>query len=154
MNQFMYLKSESNLRHATESDFEEIKNLFRKHKAIFPHVRMDRMLRKIKNKQVIFDNGVLIAYVVYKRKGYMGEHTITKGECVLNQIISISGKGSSVLQRFFNYVKTNVYLSVRKDNVHAMTFYEKNGMINIGNIEWSNGLKGVIYKKGIDDAQT
>ena len=33
-----------------------------------------------------------------------------------------------------------------------MTFYEKNGMIRIGEIEWSNGLEGVIYKREWYDA--
>ena len=52
------------MKHATVDDFEDIKNLFKKYKDIFPHVRMDRILRKIKKGQVIFEDGVIITYVV------------------------------------------------------------------------------------------
>ena len=77
----------------------------------------------------------------------MGEHTILKGECVLNQIISTSGEGSKILKRFFDYVQTNVYLSVRDDNIKAIEFYKRNGMEQIGDISWSNGqVKGKIFK--------
>lgn len=136
------------MRHATLEDFEEIKGLFKKHKDIFPHVRFDRLWNKINKGQVIYEDGVLITYVIYKRKGYMGDFTILKGECVLNQIISTSGKGSEILKKFFDYVQTNVFLSVRDDNDKAIKFYEKNGMEEIGKISWANGkINGVIFKK-------
>lgn len=147
MNQSMSSESINRpLRHATLLDFPFIKALFKKHKDVFPHVRMDRLQRMIERKQVILDDGVLITYVVYKRKGKVGEFPILKGECKLNQIISTMGNGGSVIQRFFKEVNTNVFLTVRKDNTHAMTFYEKNGMIKLGEISWSNGVEGVIYK--------
>ncbi len=104
------------------------------------------MQKLIGKRQVILDEGVLIVYVVYKRASKIGDHSIVKGECRLNQIISTSGKGSSVMQKFFKEVNTNVYLTVRKNNTHAMTFYEKNGMIRLGEIAWSNDVEGVIYK--------
>ena len=51
---------------------------------------------------------------------------------------------------FFAYVNTNVYLTVRKDNIIANKFYDKVGMKQVGTISWAKGtMPGLIWKKEI-----
>ena len=50
------------------------------------------------------------------------------------------------LQCFFDYINTLVWLSVRRDNTVAKKFYEKNGMVKVGEIDWADGkLPGDVY---------
>jgi len=40
----------------------------------------------------------------------------------------------------------DLYLSVRRENVIACQFYERNGMKVVGNIAWKNGtIPGQVY---------
>ena len=51
-----------------------------------------------------------------------------------------------VINRFFDYVDTNVWCTVRSDNIRACKFYEKVGMERVADIDWKKGeLKGYVY---------
>lgn len=126
------------MRLAIKSDFNDIKSLFYKHKEIFPHIRQDKLLHYIETGNCIYDNEVVITFNVYKRKVRIGNIVANKGDCILHQIVSKSGKASKTLQDFFKYINTKVYLTVRESNTKAIDFYLKNDMLKIGEIAWKN----------------
>ena len=126
------------MRLAIKSDFNDIKSLFYKHKEIFPHIRQDKLLHYIETGNCIYDNEVAITFNVYKRKVRIGNIVANKGDCILHQIVSKSGKASKTLQDFFKYINTKVYLTVRESNTKAIDFYLKNDMLKIGEIAWKN----------------
>ena len=90
------------MRLAIKSDFNDIKSLFYKHKEIFPHIRQDKLLHYIETGNCIYDNGVAITFNVYKRKVRIGNIVANKGDCILHQIVSKSGKASKTLQDFLS----------------------------------------------------
>ena len=134
------------MRLAIKSDFNDIKSLFYKHKEIFPHIRQDKLLHYIETGNCIYDNEVAITFNVYKRKVRIGNIVANKGDCILHQIVSKSGKASKTLQDFFKYINTKVYLTVRESNTKAIDFYLKNDMLKVGEIAWANNtIPGKIF---------
>ena len=135
--------------HAAPSDFEEVKNIFYQYKDIFPHIRTDYMMRQIEGGHCILQDSVVITYNFYKRPQRIGTVQAGKFHCILHQIVKDTNKytsASSVLKEFFEYTKTDVWLSVRRDNVVAKKFYEKNGMKLMGECFWADEtLPGDVY---------
>ena len=139
---------------ATLDDFDEVWEYFHSNKEWFPHVRKFHIRNRLDWGQVILKDGVLITQQQYKRTGKIGHDTdvITKkGDHIIHQIIAKSkgdGSASKVLKEYFDYVNTNVYLTVRDENIPANKFYEKVGMKKVGYINWSNGnMKGTVLLK-------
>lgn len=135
---------------ATLDDFTVIKSIFAPHqKTYFPHIRSDYIERKIKSGNVIYENGVVIIFGVYKRKQKIGNLQAEKGDAHIGQIVveqQGNGNASKVLNKFFNEMNTKVWLTVRAENKRARTFYEKNNMKEVGEISWSNKtIPGTIY---------
>ena len=61
-----------------------------------------------------------------------------------------SGKGGEVFDRFVKEIVKpsggDLYLSVRKENAVARSFYERHGMKVVGAVVWKNGtVPGLIY---------
>ena len=139
------------IRLATENDYDEVKEIFYKHKKWFPHVRTDYMKRMIIKKNLILQDGVLITFHHAKRKQKVGDVQVEKGETVLHQIANKeigNGKANKVLLEFFEWCPKNVYLSVRSDNLSACKFYDRMDMKLVGIHDWVNGtLKGKVYAK-------
>ena len=137
--------------HAKEQDFDKVKDIFYQHKQWFPHIRTDYMRREIAKGHLILDNDVVITYNYYKRKQKIGDVQAQQGDCILHQIAAKNkGTASQTLQRFFDYTKRRVFLSVRSDNLIAKNFYEKNGMKIVGQTSWTkdgvkNALPGDVY---------
>ena len=139
---------------ATLDDFDEVWEYFHSNKEWFPHVRKFHIRNRLDWGQVILKDGVLITQQQYKRTGKIGHNTdvITKkGDYIIHQIIAKSkgdGSASKVLKEYFDYVNTNVYLTVRDENIPANKFYKKVGMKKEGYINWSNGnMKGTVWLK-------
>jgi len=138
------------MRHATENDFEEVKSIIKPYtKTYFSHIRMDYIQRNIKANKVILQDGVVIIYGIYKRKQKIGNVAAKAGDAHIAQIATaIQGKGSAsiVMNQFFDFVKTNVWLTVRTENFRACRFYEKNGMQKVGITSWARGsVPGSVY---------
>ena len=137
------------MHHADLSDFEEVKNIFYQYRDIFPHIRTDYLTRQIEGGHCILKDGIVITYNFYKRPQPIGTVLAGKFDCILHQIVKDSNKYTSaglVLQEFFEYARTNVWLSVRRDNVVAKKFYEKNGMKLVGECSWADEtLPGDVY---------
>ena len=137
------------LNHAKDTDFDTVWNIFKNNKKYFPHIRTDYLKRNIAKGQVVLDRDVVIVYNIYKRKQRLNEEILAQpGDCILHQIVAKSRNGSAkeVLHKFFKHINTRVFLSVRSENDIAKRFYEKNGMLKIGDTSWAKGtISGDIY---------
>ena len=138
--------------HAKDTDFDEIKSIFKQHKGWFPHLRQDYIKRMIASGNLILDSDVIITYNYYKRKQRIGNVQAQQGDCILHQIAAKyrNGSASKTLQNFFKWTNRRVFLSVRSENLTAKKFYEKNGMSLVGQTSWSlggvkNALPGDVY---------
>ena len=145
---------------ATPDDFEKVYAIFKKYAPIFPHIRTDYLMRRIKAQEMVFENGVVITFHIVKSRYRLGDAEYMKrGDCVLHQIVNDvvgNGQSSKMFLKFFNEMKTDIFLTVRKDNLQANKFYKKMGMELIGDehntlIRWSNDtLPGNVYVKRLE----
>ena len=93
------------LNHATVDDYEEIMDVFKQHKELFPHIRGDKVMRQIEDKNVVWEDGVLITWNRYKRKQRVGEYQAHKGDCILHQIAARdqgNGSAKKVFEKFIH----------------------------------------------------
>ena len=141
------------MRYATIDDFDEVWKIFKDNKKWFPHVRTFHVRNRLSWGQVILQDGVLITEQEYKRSGKIGRDTdveTKKGDRIIHQIINSqpnNGNARKVIEEYFKYVNTDVYLTVREENVPANKFYKKIGMEKVGYINWSKGkMKGNVWK--------
>ena len=136
---------------ATAADLKEIMKGFAKYKSIFPHIRGDRILIEINSGNVIYEDGVVLVFKVYKRKTKLGDLIIQPTEAKIAQILNMNegnGQANLTMNRWIDYVNTNIYLTVREDNSRAIKFYERNEFMVMGNIAWKNDtVKGLIMKR-------
>ena len=145
------------MRFATEEDFIDVYDLFKKHRELLPHIQMGHIARKIEERRCIFTDGVVIIFEIHKKSVQVGKNTKSeKSDCHLNQIVSTTrdGSASRVLNQFFDfiallpYTSGVIYLNVKTDNERAKKFYEKNGMKLIDNTSWTDGDVEVdVYQK-------
>ena len=141
------------MRYATINDFDEVWKIFKDNKKWFPHVRTFHVKNRLNWGQVILQDGILITEQEYKRSGKIGRDTdveTKKGDRIIHQIINSqpnNGNARKVIEEYFKYVNTDVYLTVREENVPANKFYKKIGMEKVGYINWSKGkMKGNVWK--------
>ncbi len=145
------------MRFATDDDFPEICELFKKNRELLPHIRMGHIARKIEERRCIFTDGVVIIFEIHEKSVQVGKNTKSeKSDCHLNQIVSTTrdGSASKVLNQFFDfiallpYTSGVIYLNVKSDNERAKKFYERNGMILIDKTSWTDGDVEVdVYQK-------
>jgi hypothetical protein len=145
------------VKHATLSGLKEIHRHFQKRKDVFPHVRQDKIQRMIEKGQVVWQDGVIVTYQKYRKRTRVGEVDIPAGAIMLHQILNsrqFSGKGGKVFEQFVNEVVKpsggDLYLSVRKENAVACSFYERHGMSIVGQVVWSAGtIPGLVYRMAL-----
>ena len=156
--------------HAKDTDFDEIKSIFKQHKEWFGFVRADYIERTIinngekfnfpvsfnnkhqSNNYLIFEDDVIITYAINKTKHKLGKFPNVcnvdtyKGDVILHQIgaKNRNGSASRVLQKFFKEHR-RVFLSVHSSNKIAKKFYEKNNMKLVGHTTFSGTIPGDIY---------
>ena len=145
------------MRFAREEDSPEIYELYKKNRKIFPHITMGHITNRIKKRECIYTEGVVIIFRIHQKTVQIGNNTKSqKSDCVLNQIVATfsNGSGSRILNRFFDYIGSLphvsgvIYLSVRNDNDRAKKFYERNGMKLIDKTNWTDGDVEVdVYQK-------
>ena len=138
------------MNHATIEQLPELLKIFQKYKKdVFPYLRKDSLQRKIETNGVVYEDGVVITYGVYKRKQHLGTTYALKGDAYISEFpIEEQGNGnaSKVLKNFFGSFNSRVWLTVRAENERARAFYIKNGMKEVGSISWSDGkISGVVY---------
>lgn len=142
------------MKHATLFDLKEIYAQFQKRKDVFPHVRHDKLKRMIEAGLVIWQDGVVITYQRYKKRTRVGEVDIPAGAIMLHQIVNSSQfnrAGGRVFEQFVAEIVEpsggDLYLSVRKENVVACRFYERQGMEVVGTVAWKNRtIPGQVYR--------
>ena len=138
------------MRKATIDEHKEIMGIFKTHIEWFPHIRNDYIERMILAGNCIYEDGVVITFLKYKKRGHMKQFDVPAGNVILHQIVNgnqFSGKGGQMLDKFFKFCAVDVWLNVRDDNMIARKFYEKHGMAYMGEAWTGNGLKLAIYKK-------
>ena len=142
------------MRHASLRDLKSIYRHFQSHRDVFPHIRQDALKRRIAAHQCIYQDGVVITYQRYRKRTRVGDVPVPAGAIMLHQILNsdqFNRAGSRVFRQFVDEVVKpsggDLYLTVRKQNVLACSFYERNGMTVAGSVAWSAGtIPGLIYR--------
>jgi len=121
---------------------------------VFPHVRQDTLRRRIEAHQCIYQDGVVITYQRYKKRTRVGDVQIPARSIMLHQILNsaqFNGVGRRVFRRFVDEIVKpsdgELYLTVRKQNKVACSFYERNNMMVVGTVAWKNStIPGLVYR--------
>ena len=140
------------LNFAKPDDYQDIMNVFKIHKEIFPHIRGDKIQKLIDSKNIVWENGVLITWNRYKRKQRIGNYQGQKGDCILHQIAARDQGNGSAKKVFEKSIwdgnkNSDVILSVRSSNKRARKFYEKYNFKVVSDISWgkTKQIKGKVY---------
>jgi len=140
------------LNFAKPDDYQDIMNVFKTHKEIFPHIRGDKIQKLIDSKNIVWENGVLITWNRYKRKQRIGNYQGQKGDCILHQIAARDQGNGSARKVFEKFIwdgnkNSDVILSVRSSNKRARKFYEKYNFKVVSDISWgkTKQIKGKVY---------
>jgi hypothetical protein len=91
---------------------------------VFPHIRQDRLKRRIEAHQCVYQDGVVVTYQRYKKRTRVGGVQVPAGAIMLHQILNsgqFNGAGGRVFDQFVREVAEpsggDLYLSVRRENV-------------------------------------
>lgn len=149
------------MRHASLRDLKVIYRQFQAHRDVFPHIRQDALRRRIAAHQCIWQDGVVITFRQYRKRTRVGEVQIPAGSITLHQILNSkqgNGAGRKVFQQFVAEIVEpsggDLYLSVRKENVVACRFYERQGMEVAGTVVWKNRtIPGLVYRLPLHQRQ-
>tara|TARA_E500000178_G_C16774259_1_gene640628 strand:+ start:333 stop:791 length:459 start_codon:yes stop_codon:yes gene_type:complete len=139
------------MRTATLSDLNEICRIKNLHGKWFAHLRNDKIKQRIIDKQVIFQDGVVIIFSIatkmYAKIGRDTSVNIPRGATVLHNIFKDkTASAKELMKEFLKSQQRDIYLSVRKDNILAINFYVKMGFDRVGYHNWKDGeLKGSVY---------
>ena len=138
------------MRLATLSDLNEIIRIRNLHRKVLPHLRNDKIKERINDRQVIFQDGVVIIFSIADKMRKIGDDTsiyVSKGSTILHQVFKDNNVvAGGIIKQFLVSQPDDVYCSVRNDNVLAINRYEKLGLERIGHIKWKNGeLDGSVY---------
>lgn len=134
-------------------NYKEIYEIFKKYKAIFPHIRQDYLKRMIAAGNVIFEDGVVIVYQKYKKKTRLGDYSAKAGTYMLHQIVNANVGNGNTEKVFNNFLakviddeSDGIVLTVRANNGRACKFYEQMSFEKVGTISWKSGeIPGVVY---------
>ena len=128
--------------------YYNIRKIFMQYRDIFPYLRKDYIEEFLEKQQIIHESGMVIIYHTYKVSRKFGNYKVLKGDVIIKDMVKEHNNVDSreVINRFFNYANTNVWCTVRLDNIRACKFYEKVGMEKVADINWCKGeLKGCVY---------
>lgn len=143
----------TDIRKAEISDFNEIVSVFKQHKKLFPHIRLDYITKMLIDGKCIFEDGVVIMFNQYKRNNTIGTVTALKGTYTIKQIVNMNpGNGASerILNKFVEFAGTDVYLSVRADNKRAIQFYNRTKFVEVGSVNWKQGtIPGCVFVRKV-----
>ena len=145
------------MRFAREEDSQEIYEHYQKNRKFFPNITIGHITNRIKKRECIYTEGVVIIFRIHQKTVQIGDNTQSQmSDCVLNQIVTSfsNGSASRVLNRFFDYIGSLphasgvIHLSVRSDNDRAKKFFERNEMELVDKTSWGKGkIEGDVYRK-------
>src|SRR5260370_41936097 len=111
------------VKYATLDDLRQICKYFQKRKDVFLHVRQDRLKRRIKAHQCVYQEGVVITYQQYRKRTRIGDVQVPSGSIMLHQIVNSSqfnGVGRRVFKQFVAEIVessgSDLNLTVRHEN--------------------------------------
>ena len=134
---------------------KKIEKIFKQYPDIFPRGYYRyfgiSMSEKIKNKEIIFKNGVVLTWKIYKRDpGMYKKFKLEKGDLKINQLVNKNQGNGMAKKIFVDFLKKhsdkNIILDVKKDNKRAIKFYKKNGFKKVGKTKFGE-FQGIIMKK-------
>lgn len=132
---------------------KKLEKIFKQYPDIFPrgYYRFfeTSMRKKLENKEIIFKNGVILTWKLYKRDPGKNK-PMNKGDLKINQLVN-KNQGNGMAKKIFvaflkKHKDKNIFLDVKKDNKRAIQFYKKNGFKKIGNTKFGD-IQGIIMKK-------
>lgn len=130
-------------------NYERVCDIFKKNKAIFPHIRQDYIRKMLREGKCWCERGIVIMFNQYKRNNKIGNITAPLGSFTIKQIVNENignGNAALALETFVYDTSRDIYLSVRKDNYRAIAFYKKNMFIEVGSINWKNDtIPGLVF---------
>jgi len=137
---------------ATPDQLDEVYGLYRKYSEYFPHVRKSKVEFFINNHRMVYDQGVAISFTIYQRKGYLGNCTVPRYDCMLHQIINESQGNGIIYEVFYDFMITlgkTIWCTVRTENKRSLKFMDKVGFEKVGDITWGKNkqIPGVILKR-------
>ena len=145
------------MRFAREEDSQDIYELYQKNRKFFPNITIGHISNRIKKRECIYTEGVVIIFRIHQKTVQIGDNTQSKmSDCVPNQIVTslLNGSASRVLNKFFDYIGSLphasgvIHLSVRSDNDRAKKFFERNDMELVDKTSWGKGkIEGDVYRK-------
>ena len=138
------------MRYATLTDLNEICRIKNLHTKWLGHLRNDKIEQRIKNRQVIFQDGVVIIFSVASKMKKIGKDTsvnVPQGATIIHNIFKDkTASAKELMKEFLKSQQRDIYLSVRKDNILAINAYVKYGFERVGYHNWKDGeLKGSVY---------
>ena len=106
------------MRFATEDDFIDVYELFKKNRELLPHIRMGHIARKIEERRCIFTDGVVIIFEIHEKSVQVGKNTKSeKGRLVKNNRL-VEPKGFFSVDQFEKPVLSVSISSVDKRNLY------------------------------------
>ena len=140
-------------RYAEIADIDEIINLVKENDKWFSHLNTDHFVKKINNKECIYESGILITYRIISIDTKLGTFKVPAGNTILEQIIKNKKKSNSnllchVFTKFINCAAGSVYLAVNCKNINAVNFYKKMDMIKVSDTKLNYNRRDTLYVRG------
>jgi len=135
------------------NEVKEYEKIFKQYPDVFPsgyfRFLRTRLQKHIKNKTLIYKNGVILTYMIYQNSvKKTPDCIIKKGDVKLDQIVNKNqgnGAAKKVVEDFLTKFKTNrIWLEVRDDNKRAIQFYKDRGFKKVGDISFGKDIGGVL----------
>ena len=83
------------MRFAREEDSQEIYELYQKNLKFFPNITIGHITNRIKKRECIYTEGVVIIFRIHQKTVQIGDNTQSKmSDCILNQIVTSFSNGS------------------------------------------------------------
>ena len=106
---------------------------------------------KIKNKEIIFKNGVILTWKIYKKVPTQYKNLgLTPDDIKINQLVNKNQGNGAAKKIFLGFLKKHknkvLMLDVRSNNKKAIRFYKKNGFKTVAKTKFKD-LSGIIMKK-------
>ena len=124
---------------------DEYISLFKLYPDVFPSgyfkFLKSSLQKHIDSKTLIYKNGVLLTYKIYKKN----TKRYKKGQVKICQLINKNpgnGESQKIVKEF---LKQDTFLEVKADNNRAITFYNKLGFRQVGSI-FFNSYEGIIME--------
>ena len=139
---------------ATMSDVEDIMDVFKKWKDIFPHKRKSHIIKHIEKREVLWENGVVFILATNRKPVKWGNHTLPAGDVRSKGIASFepgNGHAYGIVEKVMSEVDKHglsFWVDMRKSNQRSIDFHKKFGCVEYGDIFWADGtIEGIILKR-------